>query len=252
MRKAILIIFVFFVSILLLSAELFALNKKPKLNLPRAKSAFSANIPSSYTQGAVRGSGESDELKEMLENMSNQTYLTPSLAKIFQANPLFEWEQPLCNDSSPCKVSIRDKLTAASILEVNDIKQNSFLLDYEKLPLEPGKLYLFLVQNTEPSSTLSASLDFHIRHGLFSETSSKLDVSLDFYILSNDEKSGLISKLNSLNSNKSDDDYENAINELNFYVDEGLWFDLIEKLNQMLSKYPGDNDLIEFKTKIYQ
>lgn len=221
-----------FLVIILFTNITLGLNKKPKPILPKAKTNFSANIPSSYTQGAIRGSETNLELIKELESKFNQVYITPDLAKVFIEKPLFEWSKPICSQSNVCKVIISDKLTESTIAEIENVKENSFLLDTNKLNLTPGNFYLFRVQdNTNPDN---------------------LDLSLQFYVLSNPEKSNLTSKINSIGHTKQLDDYSKGIEDLNFFAQEGLWFDLINKLNNMLIKYPNDVELKEFKNSLYK
>lgn len=229
MKKTHLLVSIMFLLMLLPLSGVFASNKKPKLNLTKAKTSFSTNIPSLHSGAFVRGTAQAPETVKEFNDMYAQIYITPHPAKVFNAEPLFEWKDPVCSEASPCSINIKDSLTESIIQEIKDIKQNSFLLDYNKLLLEAGNSYLFTVKSDVKSD--------------------KLDLPIEFYILSNKEKQDLNAKLNQLKETNNPLDISD---ELNFYIDEGLWFDLIGSLNKAILKNPENKDLIECKDDIYQ
>ena len=229
MKKTHLLVSIMFLLMLLPLSGVLASNKKPKLNITKAKTSFSTNIPSLHSGAFVRGEEKTPEIIDEYNNMYTQVYITPNPAKVFNAEPLFEWKEPVCSEASPCSINIKDSLTESIIQEIKDIKQNSFLLDYTKLGLDSGNLYLFTVKSDVDSD--------------------KLDFPIEFYILSKKEKQDLNAKLNLLKETNNPLD---IADELNFYIEEGLWFDLIGSLNQALLKNPENKDLIEYKDDIYQ
>ena len=77
-----------------ISLNTSAYKKHPKLSMPDSTGVFSSNIPSFSAQGAVRsGGGSSDQgLFDELKQMSEQKYLTPDNAVVYEAKPTFEWQ----------------------------------------------------------------------------------------------------------------------------------------------------------------
>ncbi|MGD9580314.1 MAG: hypothetical protein AB7V50_03000 [Vampirovibrionia bacterium] len=210
-------------------------NKRPKPILPKAKTVFSTSLPSSYTQGVTRsGSDISKDLTNELSDLYNQIFITPELAKVYSQSPVIEWSEPVCSSETPCKMIISDKKTEITIFEEDNIKDNSYVIDLKKKELLPEMVYLFkITQETD-------------------EDSGKIDQPLQLYVLSKDEKDELNKKLSSIQKKNQDDEYTRGIKEINFFVDNGLWFELTEKLKQMITQYPDDTDLTNYKNILYK
>lgn len=225
MKKTYLLVSIVFLLMLLPISGAFALNKKPKLNIKKAKTTFSTNIPSSYSSASVRGEEKTAETKEEYDNLFKQVYITPKLPKVFNAKPLFEWKKPDCSGVSSCTITIKEALGEFVIHEIPDVKENFYKLDTEKIGLDPGNEYLFtVISKNEPD---------------------KLDFPIKFFILSSQEKQDLNTKFNDLK------DTQKSFSELDFYVDEGLWFDLIDNLNKAIVKNPDNKALIDYKNDLY-
>lgn len=235
MKRIIKTVFLVSLLILLITSVATGANKKPKPVLPKAKTVFSSSLPASYTQGVTRsGSTISESLANELSGLYNQSFITPELARVYLQSPLIEWSVPVCNEENLCKVTISDKDSETLILEEHNVKDNSYLIDLNKVQLKPGMVYLFKVYSDT------------------SEDTGKIDLPLQFYMLSEDEKAQLNEKLSPVQNTKQDDEYTKSIEEINFFVESGLWFELTEKLKEMISKYPDDKDLMGYKSLLYK
>lgn len=225
MKKTYLLVSIVFLLMLLPLSGAFALKKKPKLKLTKAKTTFSTNIPSSSTGTFVRGNEHNIETIKEYNDLYKQIYITPKPSKVFQATPLFEWKKPVCSEKNPCSITLNDCLTKTLIKEIPNIKENSYRLELKENGLEPGNIYnLTVMSDQEPE---------------------KLNYPIEFEVLSNKDKKDLTTKLEAL------EDPEDYVNQINFFAEEALWFDLIDTLNKALLKNPDDKDLIDYKQSIY-
>ncbi|MEW5821863.1 MAG: hypothetical protein AB1782_16840 [Cyanobacteriota bacterium] len=179
---------------------------------------FSAAVPKNTSIGAARPGN----------------FLTPYASVVYDTHPTFEWLQPACSEEEKCRVAIKQLGEGEKkIYEAWDVSANKFTFQpAEKGLLKEGSIYTFEVNRPKYENEIMGE-----------ET-----LPVYFYILSKQDKTGIIKELNTI---KTKDEDEKAIAEMNVFVDNAVWHDAVNRLNKVLSKYPDDQELIDFKEKLY-
>lgn len=233
MKKVIsLIVFILLVS-LFFAVDLEAKNKKPKLKLPASKASFETSVESGV-QGGIRGASndcipiENSPLPGA-DISYNQEFVTPNRVVIWQAKPLFQWKKPECNGEKACDVSVIETDSGNNILS-DQSTDNTYVLDISNLKLLPEKWYEFTVSSTDSSDDFS------------------IDKEICFQVLNNEKAEQFAKEVQALETKNK---YDQTVAELNYMVDNKLWFDLVDKLQQALKKYPKEKELIEYKEQLY-
>lgn len=196
---------------------------------------FSSAIPKYVSSAATRSASKGYSVA------SKQMYKTPNYSIVFRTSPMFEWDKPQCNPKNPCTIRInqfseKDTIKERNIFTDANFISNTFVLN-EKTKLIPGSFYTFNV--SQPSKELDQSA---------LEATSLEEAPIYFYELSKKEQTSLNDQLKNV---KETDKYNKEVAEIYVLIENGVWFDTINKLNELISDYPENKDLIGFKDQLY-
>ena len=73
--------------------------------------------------------------------------------------------------------------------------------------------------------------------------------SIQFFVMSDKEKSQIEKELKKI---KKNDEYNQKVSEIEVFYKNGIWYDTISNLNALIEQDPENNDLLEFKNKLYE